>query len=157
MEKIPQYTITALQERFQLEGGKRDYFFLEPDNFHMLPKEPYRTETYGIGLYRKSTIKLKTGLINHTVKGPSIITMGPTVIRSWMKPIKKNVNIMPSFLTLSQATTTLKAEGYVEDSYLMKLNGCGCLQRLFSFFSFKWPFLFKVYYLVTNVKIYLLI
>ena len=83
LEKIPQYTIAALQKRFQLEGSKRDYFFLERDNFDTLPKEPYRTETYGIGLYRKSTIKLKTGLITHIVEGPSIITMGPSVIRSW--------------------------------------------------------------------------
>ncbi|KOY84519.1 hypothetical protein AD998_20190 [bacterium 336/3] len=85
MEKIVKHNISSLQRRFNLDGSKKDFFFVEKDNYETLPKEPYRTETYGIGLYRKSKISLKTGLINHMVEGPSIITMGPSVIRSWTR------------------------------------------------------------------------
>ncbi|NJO25301.1 MAG: hypothetical protein HC867_05240 [Bacteroidia bacterium] len=64
MEKISKYDISGLQKTFYLDGNEKEFFFIEKDNYETLPKEAYRTETYGIGLYRKGAIELKNRVDN---------------------------------------------------------------------------------------------
>ncbi len=129
MEKIATYSISALQKRFLLDENRKEFFFLEKDNYKTLPKEPYRTETYGIGLYRKGKMKLKTGLITHVVKGPSIITMGPGVIRSWEQttanPMSSLLFFTESFFLKSHANVfALKSFDFFEqnDCHVLRLD-----------------------------------
>jgi len=90
----------SLQRQFRLDGQQRDFFFLEGYQFNSLPKEPYRTETFGIGFYRKGKIRLTTGLITHEVQGPVVISMGPSVIRQWHE-IENTVQCSLLFFTES--------------------------------------------------------
>jgi hypothetical protein len=77
---------------------KSDFFFLEEDKYDIVPEGSYRTETYGIGLFRKAGLKLKTDLFTHRVESPAIVTMGPFVIRGWEKS-DENVFFQFAFFT----------------------------------------------------------
>jgi AraC family transcriptional regulator, transcriptional activator of pobA len=99
MEKIARYDIATIQKGLNANVIKRDFFFLEKDKYDIVPEGPYRTETYGIGLFRKAALKLKTGLFTHRVESPAIVTMGPSVIRSWEK---SDENVFSSLLFFTE-------------------------------------------------------
>lgn len=60
----------------------RDYFYAEVHD-HPYVEEPYRAESYAVGYLKSGSIKMRTGLVEKVVHAPSIITIGPSAIRSF--------------------------------------------------------------------------
>lgn len=69
---------------FSVPESKKDYLFVGSGNlpYH---EEPYRAESYAIAYIKEGDVKLTAGLSSWEVKGPSIVTLGPTVIRYFTK------------------------------------------------------------------------
>jgi hypothetical protein len=134
MEKIAKLNMSSLQKRFEQDSIEKDYFYFEGFRFSLLPKEPYRTETYGIGLYESGNIRLKMGLINNTVQGPVMISMGPSVIRYWQQ-IEDTKNCKLLFFTES---FYLNWFGFREEMsnhepyrlYIVGNSGCGSISKI---------------------------
>ena len=85
MKPIARYGFNNLHRIFYEEEPRRSLFFIGKADYATLPTEPYRTETYGVCLFRDGRVGLRTGITDHEVQGPSVITMGPAVIRSWQE------------------------------------------------------------------------
>lgn len=83
MKKIPTYDIFDFNKRYNIVEKRKDFVFVETNSYRTLSREPYRTETFGIGFHRRGGMQLKAGLLVHEIDRPSIITMGPSVIRAW--------------------------------------------------------------------------
>lgn len=69
---------------FSVEDLNRDYLFVSATR-HPHLEQPYRAESYAIGYLRKGEIQLQAGLIIHNIKAPAVITLAPSVIRSFSK------------------------------------------------------------------------
>lgn len=82
---ISKFNIEDLQKRFNQKIVNPDCFLVHFDNECELPQEPYRTNCFGICILHKGETTLKTGLKTQTIKSPAIITMGPSVVRSWKR------------------------------------------------------------------------
>lgn len=69
---------------FDNHDDAKDFFYAKVDRYPYV-EEPYRAESYGIGYLKKGSIKMNSGLVEKVVQAPSLITLGPTVIRSFSK------------------------------------------------------------------------
>ena len=98
MSDINRFDVTELKNQFDsLETGE-NYFFKPRHVQHLQFKEPYRTETYGMGLITGGSITLKIDLQEYQVTAPSLICMGPNVIRQWI-PTHEPLETSSFFLT----------------------------------------------------------
>ncbi|MDP9079612.1 MAG: helix-turn-helix domain-containing protein [Bacteroidota bacterium] len=85
MEQINTYSIARLQKAFELATKRSDYFFVDARREPIITDEPFRAETYSITLLKEGTLNLQTDLAQHQVKGSSVITIAPTVTRSFRR------------------------------------------------------------------------
>ncbi|MBC7874903.1 MAG: AraC family transcriptional regulator [Ferruginibacter sp.] len=67
--------------------GKKEYadYLYSADAKLVFDTEPYRTETYAIGLLHCGKLEVTRDLITAEIEGPAFICMGPSVIRQWKK------------------------------------------------------------------------
>lgn len=83
MEEIKRLDLREIENNFGLNGLSKDFFFKPKGDQPFAESEPYRTETYGIALVLDGEIELRADLKHYYVKSPSIIVMGPEIIRQW--------------------------------------------------------------------------
>jgi AraC family transcriptional activator of pobA len=94
MNKILTYSLEHHTSLFTNEENKNEYFYVQI-NDHPYISEPYRAESYAIEFLRKGSIIMQTRLTQVVINAPAIITLGPSVIRSF-KPqffLKNQVNV----------------------------------------------------------------
>lgn len=84
MNKIETFSLAKHSRFFAVPAGSNDYLFVRADN-HPYQEEPYRAESYALAFLREGSIDLQAGLVKHSVKAPAVITLGPSVIRSFTK------------------------------------------------------------------------
>lgn len=84
MDKIKTFSLNRHRRIFALPSNSKDYFFAEVIN-HPYIEEPYRAEGYAIGYLKTGSIRMQSGLSRIIVKSPAIITLSPSVIRSFSK------------------------------------------------------------------------
>ncbi len=65
-------------------NNDKEYFYVQAKD-HPYISEPYRAESYAIEFLRKGSIVMQTRLKKVVVHAPAIITLGPSVIRSFTK------------------------------------------------------------------------
>lgn len=82
MNTIATFSLDKHRSLFAYPEGEKDYFYAEV-NDHPYIEEPYRAESYAVGYLRSGSIKMRSNLSEKVVHAPSIITMGPAVIRSF--------------------------------------------------------------------------
>jgi AraC family transcriptional activator of pobA len=91
MEDISLYSISRLQKAFELTTKRNDYFFVDFGKEPVFTNEPFRTETYAILFLKEGSINLQAGLTSRQVFGPAVITIGPTVTRTFRRSTEKPV------------------------------------------------------------------
>ena len=91
MEDINLYSISRLQKAFELTTNRNDYFFVDVGKEPIFTDEPFRTETYAILFLKKGSINLQAGLTSREVYAPAVITIGPTVTRTFRQSAEKPV------------------------------------------------------------------
>lgn len=84
MSKITTYSLEHHMSLFATENNKNDYFYVQADN-HLYISEPYRAESYAVEFLRKGSIIMHTRLSKTVIHAPAILTLGPSVIRSFTK------------------------------------------------------------------------
>lgn len=82
MIKIETYSLEKHKGMFGNYDNLGDFFYATVSR-HPYVEEPYRAESYGIGYLREGSIKMKSGLVETLISAPSLITLGPSVIRSF--------------------------------------------------------------------------
>lgn len=91
MEDISLYSISRLQKAFELTTKRNDYFFVDFGKEPVFTNEPFRTETYAILYLKEGSISLQAGLTCQEVFAPAIITIGPSVTRTFRRSTEKPV------------------------------------------------------------------
>ncbi len=81
--KILTYSLTHHKSLFS-NADQKEYFYIQTSE-HPYISEPYRAESYAIEFLRKGSIIMQTGLEKKVVHAPALITLGPSVIRSFSK------------------------------------------------------------------------
>ncbi|MGB5819560.1 MAG: helix-turn-helix transcriptional regulator [Saonia sp.] len=92
MQKISRHSIDRFKQKIKPEFEEKNFFLKEFTKDDELFEEPYRTETFGIGYLKEGQFVLTTGLTDHTINAPALITMGPNVIRKWTRTYKPVLN-----------------------------------------------------------------
>ncbi|WP_433763659.1 helix-turn-helix domain-containing protein [Flavobacterium ginsenosidimutans] len=88
MNNIITYSLDKHRNMFAYPEDLRDYFYAEV-NDHPYVEEPYRAESYAVGYLKKGSIKMCSGLVEKVVHAPSLITIGPSAIRSFSEDSKE--------------------------------------------------------------------
>ncbi|QGK73712.1 helix-turn-helix domain-containing protein [Flavobacterium sp. SLB02] len=81
--KITTYSLEDHKSLFNADNNK-DYFYIQAKG-HPYISEPYRAESYAIEFLRKGSIVMQTKLKKMVIHAPAILTLGPSVIRSFTK------------------------------------------------------------------------
>jgi AraC-like DNA-binding protein len=84
MSKIKTFTLLRHSQLFSVPDSRGDYLFVKAGQ-HPYYEEPYRAESYAIVYIREGGVRLNTGLVSWEVEAPSIITLGPSVVRYFTK------------------------------------------------------------------------
>lgn len=82
--KITTYSLAHHKSLFDNADNNKDYFYIQAKD-HPYISEPYRAESYAIEFLRKGSITMQTKLKKVVVHAPAILTLGPSVIRSFTK------------------------------------------------------------------------
>lgn len=82
--KITTYSLAHHKSLFNDVDNKNDYFYIQAQD-HPYISEPYRAESYAIEFLRKGNIVMQTKLKKVVIHAPAILTLGPSVIRSFTK------------------------------------------------------------------------
>jgi AraC family transcriptional activator of pobA len=82
--KITTYSLAHHKSLFADADSNTDYFYIQAQD-HPYISEPYRAESYAIEFLRKGSIVMQTKLKKIVIHAPAIITLGPSVIRSFTK------------------------------------------------------------------------
>ncbi|MGA9649167.1 helix-turn-helix domain-containing protein [Pedobacter sp.] len=89
MDQITTYSISKLQKALELSAQNKDYFFINIGKEPLYTDEPFRTATFSVVLLKKGEIRVNTGLVTHNLKAPAVISVGPTIIRSFSRTEEK--------------------------------------------------------------------
>jgi len=73
---------------FANADNDKEYFYIQAKD-HPYISEPYRAESYAIEFLRKGSIVMQSKLKKIIIHAPAIITLGPSVIRSFTKDSDK--------------------------------------------------------------------
>lgn len=84
MNKITTYSLEHHKSLFTTASNKDDYFYIQAED-HPYITEPYRAESYAVEFLRKGSIVMQTRLSKTVIHAPAIITLSPSVIRSFSK------------------------------------------------------------------------
>lgn len=84
MNGMKTFSLSRHSRLFAVPDNSKDYLFVSSGDrpYH---EEPYRAESYAIVYIKEGGVKLNAGLAAWEVKAPSIITLGPSVIRYFTK------------------------------------------------------------------------
>tara|TARA_R110002049_G_scaffold113198_1_gene263360 strand:- start:8549 stop:9439 length:891 start_codon:yes stop_codon:yes gene_type:complete len=88
LPKIHRYNVENFKEEIDVDFEHSDYFWKEFNEHTDYPTEPYRTETYGVAYVKTGQLFLTTGLTDHDIKAPALLSIGPNVIRKWTQTYK---------------------------------------------------------------------
>ena len=88
MEQIKTFSLSRHSRLFSVEDLNRGCLFVSATR-HPHLEGPYRAESYAIAYLQKGEIQLQAGLVSHHVQSPAIITLAPSVIRSFSKSSEK--------------------------------------------------------------------
>ncbi|MET3027981.1 helix-turn-helix domain-containing protein [Flavobacterium sp. UW10123] len=118
--KILTYSLTHHKSLFS-NADQKEYFYVQTSE-HPYISEPYRAESYAIEFLRKGSIIMQTGLERKVVHAPAIITLGPSVIRSFSKNDDKIlidiIFFKPHFFLENQANVFFLAQyDFFENSH----------------------------------------
>lgn len=79
MARIKTFSLARHSQLFSVPDNGGEYLFVSGgEPYH---EEPYRAESYAIVYVKEGSVRLNAGLISWDVEAPSIITLGPTVVR----------------------------------------------------------------------------
>lgn len=78
------FSLSRHSSLFSVPDSNKDYLFVRSGD-HPYHEEPYRAESYAIAYIKEGTVRLNAGLSSWDVVAPSIITLGPSVIRYFSK------------------------------------------------------------------------
>lgn len=81
--KILTYSLTHHKSLFS-HADQKEYFYTQTCE-HPYISEPYRAESYAIEFLQKGSIIMHAGPETNVIHAPAIITLGPSVIRSFSK------------------------------------------------------------------------
>jgi AraC-like DNA-binding protein len=84
MAKMKTFSLSRHSRLFSVPDTNKEYLFVRSGN-RPYQEEPYRAESYAIVYIKQGGVRLNTGLISWDVESPSIITLGPSVIRYFTK------------------------------------------------------------------------
>lgn len=84
MAKIQTFSLSKHSRIFSVPEPNRDYLFVDSGT-QPYYGEPYRAESYAIAYIKEGGVRLNVGLSSWDVDAPSIITLGPSVIRYFTK------------------------------------------------------------------------
>jgi len=84
MEEIKTVSLSRHSRLFAIADIHQDYLFVQAKQ-HPYLEEPYRAESYAIAYLKKGSIHFSTGLLHTIVQAPAMITLAPSVIRSFDK------------------------------------------------------------------------
>lgn len=82
--KITTYSLEHHKSLFANANNDKEYFYIQAKD-HPYINEPYRAESYAIEFLRKGSIVMQTKLKKVVIHAPAILTLGPSVIRSFTK------------------------------------------------------------------------
>ena len=82
--KITTYSLEDHKSLFNDANNDKEYFYIQAKD-HPYISEPYRAESYAIEFLRKGSIVMQTKLKKVVIHAPAILTLGPSVIRSFTK------------------------------------------------------------------------
>jgi len=97
MDKIITYSLTEHRKIFAQPESPHEFLFVERNQFPIM-EEPYRAESFAIGFMKEGSIEMQAGLTHFLVEAPSMIAMGPAVIRSFRNAGHK-INMEVIFFT----------------------------------------------------------
>ena len=78
------FSLSRHSRLFSVPDNSKEYLFVRSGN-RPYQEEPYRAESYAIVYIKQGGVKLNTGLVSWDVEAPSIIALGPSVIRYFTK------------------------------------------------------------------------
>jgi AraC family transcriptional activator of pobA len=84
MEQIKTFSLTRHSHLFAVPDNSREYFFVQAHH-HPYLEEPYRAESYAIAYVKEGSISLQVGLSHHHIEAPALISLAPSMIRSFRK------------------------------------------------------------------------
>ncbi|PSL23078.1 helix-turn-helix domain-containing protein [Chitinophaga ginsengisoli] len=82
MKAISTYNISKLSGIFSQADSHGDFLFIGEEDYTPSIEEPFRTDTYAIAFLKQGQIGVTAGLTTGVVTAPSLLTIGPYVIRS---------------------------------------------------------------------------
>ncbi|KAF2082272.1 helix-turn-helix domain-containing protein [Flavobacterium sharifuzzamanii] len=118
--KILTYSLTHHKSLFS-HADQKEYFYIQTSE-HPYISESYRAESYAIEFLRKGSIIMQTGLERKVVHAPAIITLGPSIIRSFSKSddeiLIDIIFFKPNFFLENQANVFFLAQyDFFENSH----------------------------------------
>ncbi|MDP9079603.1 MAG: AraC family transcriptional regulator [Bacteroidota bacterium] len=78
------FSLSRHSRLFSVPDSSKEYLFVSSGD-RPYQEEPYRAESYAIVYIKEGGVRLNTGLVSLDVDAPSIITLGPSVIRYFTK------------------------------------------------------------------------
>jgi AraC family transcriptional activator of pobA len=85
MQQIKTFSLSTHGKLFSVsDNDNREYLFVE-GAVSPYQEEPYRAESYAIVYIKEGGVRMNTGLGTWNITAPSIITIGPSVIRYFTK------------------------------------------------------------------------
>ncbi|RFZ91164.1 AraC family transcriptional regulator [Mucilaginibacter conchicola] len=85
VEQISTLSISKLQKAFDLAAPRKQYLFVDTGCEPLYTDEPFRTETYSVVWLRQGVMHLQADLTSTVITGPAVITLGPSVTRSFRR------------------------------------------------------------------------
>jgi AraC family transcriptional activator of pobA len=84
MANMKTFSLSRHRRLFSVPDSNKEYLFVSSGE-HPYHEEPYRAESYAIVYIKEGGVRLNVGLTSFDVDSPSIITLGPSVIRYFTK------------------------------------------------------------------------
>jgi AraC family transcriptional activator of pobA len=84
MDGMKTFSLSRHSRLFSVPDNNKSYLFVSSGE-HPYQEEPYRAESYAIAYIKEGGVRLNAGLASWDVDAPSIITLGPSVIRYFTK------------------------------------------------------------------------
>ncbi|MDB5021918.1 MAG: AraC family transcriptional regulator [Pedobacter sp.] len=84
VEIIKTISLSRHSRLFSVPDTSKEYLLISATG-HPYTEEPYRAESYAMAHLSEGSIYLQAGLNSYEIESPSLITLAPSVIRSFRK------------------------------------------------------------------------
>jgi AraC family transcriptional activator of pobA len=136
MNSMKTFSLSRHSRLFSVPDNNKEYLFVSSGD-HPYHEEPYRAESYAIAYIKEGSVRLNAGLSSWDVDAPSIITLGPSVIRYFTKSsdlLKMDVIFFKSTFLMERYADLFFLFKYdffqqgdhhvlpLKDSYFIKIN-----------------------------------